>query len=160
MTGTFRNDVLKEGVERKGLVDLVAGTMQALTSFQDAARKYKDLARRTINLNGSDGEESTSGDLETEKQELVKTVKPPKDLPELVAPGTLFHICSRQIKTPKFNRNVDGEKYSLWKGCPDSYLGRIVVTSSMFSDHRCESYYYGLRNVLKHLPSSRKPALF
>lgn len=53
MIWIFRNDVLKEGVERKGVVDLVAGTMQALTSFQDAARKYKELARRTINLNGS-----------------------------------------------------------------------------------------------------------
>lgn len=85
---------------------------------------------------------------------------PPKDLPELVAPGTLFHICNRPIKTPEFNRNVDGGRFSMWKGGAGSYLGRIVVTSNMFSDHRCESYYYGLRDVLKELPSSRNPVLF
>ncbi|CAM6097678.1 unnamed protein product [Calypogeia fissa] len=152
------NDVLKEGVERKGFVDLVAGTMQALTSFQEAARKYKELARRTINLNGS-GNNDASGDLERQKHELAKTVKPPKDLPDLVAPGALYHICTRQINTPELIRNLDGSSLSMWKGVEGSYFGRIVVSSNMFSDHRIESYYYSLRGVLKELPSTRKSFL-
>lgn len=44
--------MLKGEFENKGLVDLVSSTVQALSSVQDAARKYGAIARRTINLNG------------------------------------------------------------------------------------------------------------
>ncbi|KAL3683933.1 hypothetical protein R1sor_001955 [Riccia sorocarpa] len=68
------NHVLKEGLEKKGLVELVSTTVQALSSMQDAARKYGAIARRTINLNGSDNcDEDQAKDKEEEKKKRYKS---------------------------------------------------------------------------------------
>ncbi|BBN04068.1 sn1-specific diacylglycerol lipase [Marchantia polymorpha subsp. ruderalis] len=159
------NDVLKGEFENKGLVDLVSSTVQALSSVQDAARKYGAIARRTINLNGPDDnaendakiEAREKNELEKHKLELIESAKTaPHEHPHLHAPGTLYHIRSRSLKPAELSGKETDYGCSLWKGDSDAKLGRIVLSTSMLSDHRCESYYYALRDVLKGIPISER----
>ncbi|KAL2635883.1 hypothetical protein R1flu_007362 [Riccia fluitans] len=157
------NHVLKEGLETKGLVDLVATTVQALSSMQDAARKYGAIARRTINLNGSDDDvETQAKDQRREKEEKQRldpagnAKRPPHVHPQLHAPGTLYHIRSRGIKPANVGSKDGIDGCTLWEGSLEAKLCRIVLSTSMLSDHKCESYYYALRDVLKGIPVSEE----
>ncbi|KAK9160691.1 hypothetical protein Syun_007032 [Stephania yunnanensis] len=44
--------------------------------------------------------------------------------------------------------------YTLWKRVPGEHFQRIVLSSNLISDHRCDNHYYALRDVLKGLPHS------
>lgn len=70
---------------------------------------------------------------------------------ELFVPGTIYYL----------KRNVDdidgckkSESYSLWERHPDQNFRRIMISGNLISDHRCDSHYYALRDVLKSLPIS------
>ncbi|RWV85463.1 hypothetical protein GW17_00052746, partial [Ensete ventricosum] len=72
-------------------------------------------------------------------------------LPELFVPGTIYYL----------KRNVDdidgckkSESYSLWERYPDQNFRRIMISGNLISDHRCDSHYCALRDVLKSLPVS------
>lgn len=75
--------------------------------------------------------------------------------PELWVPGSLLLICGGQAPT-----NADGAKsvgregHVLLKGHEGTQFGRIVLSSTMLSDHKCISIYYALRDVLKGLPKT------
>lgn len=66
---------------------------------------------------------------------------------ELFVPGTVYYL----------KRNVDAhtsDYFTLWKRNPGEHFERIVLSSNLISDHKCDSHYYALRDVLKGLPSS------
>lgn len=78
--------------------------------------------------------------------------------PELWVPGKLLLICGG--RAPGAN-SEDGAKsgagregHVLLKGHDGTQFGRIVLSSTMLSDHKCISIYYALRDVLKGLPKS------
>lgn len=67
---------------------------------------------------------------------------------DLFLPGTLYYL-QRDIEDIN---DVEDESYTLWKGDPGENFQRILLSGNLISDHRCESIYYALRDVLKTLP--------
>lgn len=70
---------------------------------------------------------------------------------DLFLPGTLYYL-QRDIEDIN---DVEEESYTLWKGDPGENFQRILLSRNLISDHRCESIYYALREVLKTLPPPR-----
>lgn len=66
---------------------------------------------------------------------------------DLFLPGTLYYL-QRDIENIN---GVEDESYTLWKGDPGENFQRILLSGNLISDHRCESIYYALREVLKTL---------
>lgn len=171
----LRNEILQtdwtsllESEERKGVADLVVNTMQALSSAQEAARKYAAYARLSSSPNelgdkskkGSVGSEVTSSTIlsgpSSDKGDpnslALKPIETAQE--ELFAPGTLFHIRGRCVAIAGEKTTGGRESCTLWKGYPDEHFGRIVLSDTMLSDHKCDSHYYALRDILKGLPKS------
>lgn len=77
---------------------------------------------------------------------------------ELFAPGTLYYL-KRDVE--EGNGTVKNrESYTLWKRDAGEHFQRIRLSGNVISDHRCESHYYALRDVLKRLPASDKRVYF
>lgn len=70
---------------------------------------------------------------------------------DLFLPGTLYYL-QRDIEDIN---GVEDESYTLWKGGPGENFQRILLSGNLISDHRCESIYYALRDVLKTLPPAQ-----
>ena len=71
---------------------------------------------------------------------------------ELFALGNLFHIRGRCVAIAGEKTAGGKESCTLWKGYPDEHFGRIVLSDTILSDHKCDNHYYALRDVLKGLP--------
>lgn len=71
---------------------------------------------------------------------------------ELFVPGTLYYL----------KRNVvgDEELFTLLKRHPGEHFYRILLSSNLLSDHKCETHIYALRDVLKGVPSSSEDSIF
>ena len=53
------------------------------------------------------------------------------------------------------------EYFTLWKWKAGQHFQTILLSSNVISDHKCESHYYALRDVIKGLPqSSNKEGIF
>ena len=71
---------------------------------------------------------------------------------ELFPPGTVYYL-KRTIE--EGTGSVKGrESYTLWKRHPGEHFQRILLSGNLISDHRCDSRYYALRDVLNSLPAS------
>lgn len=71
---------------------------------------------------------------------------------ELLVPGTIYHL-KRNIDTNAYSRSGrEVEVFTMWKRHPGEHFQRIVLSSNIISDHKCDSHYYALRDVLKGLP--------
>jgi hypothetical protein len=71
---------------------------------------------------------------------------------ELFSPGLLFHIRGRPVFQKSSNKFTEGlEGCTLWEAYPNEFFNRIVLSGSFFRDHKCDSYYQGLRDTLKGL---------
>lgn len=158
---------LLESDEWKGVADLVANTMQALSSAQDVARKYAAYARiSSANDLGDKRKKETVGSeatcnkslsgLSSDKGDPDTLALKPIEIAEeeLFAPGTLFHIRGRCVSIVGEKTTRSRESCTLWKGYPDEHFGRIVISDTMLSDHKCDNHFYALRDVLKGLPKS------
>lgn len=159
---------LLEGEDRKGVIDLVANTMQALSSVQDVALKYAAYAKLSSSNDLETGGKKTQtaasevffkkklvqSSSKKEDQDLL-SLKPTENAhEELFTPGTLFHVRGRCVATTGMKSTGNREICTLWKGYPKEHFSRIVLSSTMLSDHKCDSHYYALRDVLKGLPKS------
>ncbi|URE22909.1 Lipase (class 3) [Musa troglodytarum] len=137
----------------KGIVDLVTNAKQVVSSVQDVARKVAYFAKLRNTSNSSEsiqGKDAVASmKLNTDARAIVEQQEA---LPEeLFVPGTIYYL----------KRNVDdidgckkSESYSLWERHPDQNFRRIMISDNLISDHRCDSHYYALRDVLKSLPIS------
>lgn len=86
------------------------------------------------------------------KEEISSSV--PEDL---FVPGTLYYlkrnaVCQRNGK--------DEEVFALWKRHPGEHFQRILLSSNLISDHKCDNHIYALRDVLKGLPGTPNDSLF
>lgn len=71
---------------------------------------------------------------------------------ELFIPGTVYFL-KRNVDSDTYNRHgKGGEFFTLWKRNPGEHFQRIMLSSNLISDHKCDSHYYALRDVLKGLP--------
>lgn len=67
---------------------------------------------------------------------------------ELFVPGTVCYLKRHM------DSSSSAEYFSLWKRHPDDHFQKIMLSSNIISDHKCDNHYYALRDVLKGLPSS------
>ncbi|KAJ4956110.1 hypothetical protein NE237_012893 [Protea cynaroides] len=169
-----------EKEDYKRIVDLVANAKHVVSSVQDVARKVADYAKFTDKTNASGmvtGERYGLGIHHTDlgvsiRKESIATAEVPhsskslvgsaasvkedrSSMPqELFVPGTVYYL---KRKVDAENRSICsevGESYTLWKRHPGEHFQRIVLSSNLISDHKCENHYYALRDVLKSLPVS------
>lgn len=105
-------------------------------------------------LKDSGADESSAKE---KRSELVNQQgKPGDEHPELCVPGLLLLVCGgRPISGADDSEKSAGrEGHVLLKGYDGTQFGRIVLSSTMLSDHKCVSIYYALRDVLKGLPKT------
>ncbi|XP_065874972.1 uncharacterized protein [Euphorbia lathyris] len=160
----LRNEILEtdwtsliEKEEWKSVVGLVTNAKQVVSSVQDVARKFADYAKFSRNKDVNDS--STRDTSLTAPRDAItsKTARINDDEPEeLFVPGTVYYL--KRNSCSKDGREL--EYYTLWKQHPCEHLQRIVLSSNIFSDHKCDSHYYALRDVLKALPGTDEEGIF
>ncbi|KAL9357940.1 hypothetical protein Peur_051193 [Populus x canadensis] len=155
----------------KSVIGLVTNAKQVVTSIQDVAQKLADYAKFGSNKNSPDGSitrESLAipAAPSTSKATTENSVIPEKErnanaLPkELFVPGSVYYL-KRDINTDAHTISGRGmELFTLWKRHPGEHFGRIVLPGNIISDHKCDSHYYALRDVLKGLPGTNNESIF
>ncbi|KAK4408135.1 Sn1-specific diacylglycerol lipase beta [Sesamum angolense] len=161
----------------KGVIDLVTNAKQVVSSVQDVARKLADYAKFR-------GQTKHSGilcilvELDMPMKKEVSTVpsfsqtsNPPSGSPslcpssdqeklekttdkvaeDLFVPGTLYYL-KRNVDADSHHKHT--EYFTLLRRQPSEHFQKILLSSNIISDHKCDSHYYALRDVLKGLPSS------
>lgn len=170
----LRNEILQtdwmsvvEKEDWKNVIDLVTNAKQVVSSVQDVARKLADYAKFRNTKTSSDSsfrKESTAAPVlpftpETAKENAVVIEKEGvvSAVPEeLFVPGTVFYL-KRNADT---QAGIGGEFFTLWKRHPGEHFQRIVLSNNLISDHKCDSHYYALRDVLKGLPGPTDEGIF
>ncbi|KDP26557.1 hypothetical protein JCGZ_17715 [Jatropha curcas] len=176
--GRLRNEILEtdwmsviEKEDWRSVIGLVTNAKQVVSSVQDVARKLADYAKfRSKKISPDaviDKESLTSPGINlpskaTNDSDIsVKKDGPASTEPEeLFVPGTVYYL-KRNIDTHIYCRNGrEVEFFTLWKRHPGEKFQRIVLTSNIISDHKCDSHYYALRDVLKSLPGNDGEVIF
>lgn len=161
----LRNEILQtdwmslaEKEDWKNVIDLITNAKQVVSSVQDVAWKLADYAkfRNQKTSDGSFTRESPAAPVfpstsKTAKENAVVIEKEganPTLSKELFVPGTVFCL-KRNADT---QAGISREFFTLWKRHPGEHFQRIVLSSNLISDHKCDSHYFALRDVLKGLP--------
>lgn len=151
----LRNEVLEtdwmsvlEKEEWKHIIGLVTNAKLVMSSVQDVARKLSDYAKRrkTSNASGIAARVDVSSP-PTDAPPVVKRRGGSPMPEELFVAGTLYFL----------KRDIDEssrESYTLWRRPAGEHFQRILLSGNLISDHRCDSHYYALRDLLKCLPAS------
>ncbi|PKA50061.1 sn1-specific diacylglycerol lipase [Apostasia shenzhenica] len=160
----LRNEILEidwmavlEKEDWKGFVELVANAKQVVSSVQDVARKLAEYAK--FMKRSSSLDIPLRKDLEHDKLHVntAATAKQNHQMSnELFLPGSQYFL-KREIDESRTDRKSSmksREYYTLWKRNPGEHFNRILLSSNLISDHKCESHYFALRDVLKGLPTS------
>ncbi|KAL7126684.1 hypothetical protein ABFS83_14G204000 [Erythranthe nasuta] len=132
----------------KGVIDLVTNAKQIVSSVQDVARKLAEYAKfrgQTKYIDAPMKKEVVSADQEKLEKGTSKVEE------DLYVPGTLYYL-KRNVDSE--SRHKPGEYYTLLRRHSGEHFQRILLSSNIISDHKCDSHYYALRDVLKGLPSS------
>ncbi|XP_008447247.1 uncharacterized protein LOC103489737 isoform X1 [Cucumis melo] len=142
----------------KSIIDLVTNAKQVVTSVQDVAQKLADYAKFTSKKKSSDDNNKKESDVASGSPRSCATsalqsataaqnkAARCKISDELFIPGTVYYLKRHVDSTPEY--------FSLWKRHPDEHFQQIVLSNILLSDHKCDSHYYALRDVLKGLPIS------
>ncbi|RCV10804.1 hypothetical protein SEVIR_2G143300v4 [Setaria viridis] len=148
----LRNEILKtdwvsvlEKEDLKHIVDIVTNAKLVVSSIQDVARKLGDYAKIVSASTNSDVAKDPADSTKVLSSNSTNDVFVPEDL---FLPGTLYYL-QRDIENIN---GIEDESYTLWKGDPGDNFQRILLSGNLISDHRCESIYYAMREVLKTLP--------
>ncbi|KGN44704.1 uncharacterized protein LOC101216108 isoform X2 [Cucumis sativus] len=139
----------------KSIIGLVTNAKQVVTSVQDVAQKLADYAKFTSKKKSDDNNKKESDvasgsprshattSLQRATAAQIKAARC-KISDELFIPGTVYYLKRHVESTPEY--------FSLWKRHPDEHFQQIVLSNIILSDHKCDSHYYALRDVLKGLP--------
>ncbi|XP_062080545.1 uncharacterized protein LOC133785307 isoform X2 [Humulus lupulus] len=171
----LRNEILDtdwtsvvEKEDWRSVIDLVANAKQVVSSVQDVARKLADYAKFRRNENSSDDvvvrkeslnspRATLTSETEYESSVAVKNGRSACTAPEeLFVPGSVYYL-KRNLDTQS---GSSGEFFTLWKRHPGEHFQRIVLSGNLISDHKCDSHYYALRDVLKGLPGPNDKGIF
>lgn len=111
--------------------------MEAVTTASNAEESPTVVKTKAVTSTAKLGDESKLGE-------------------ELFLPGTLYYL-KRSVDSDGVSKNNSSsskpnEIFTLWKRNPGEHFKRIVLSSNLISDHKCDSHYYALRDVLKGLP--------
>ncbi|CAA0376395.1 putative fungal lipase-like domain, alpha/Beta hydrolase [Arabidopsis thaliana] len=162
----LRNEILQtdwtsviEKEEWKNVLDLVTNAKQVVTSVQDVARKVSDYAnfgnkKEVPEIPSSKNNQSGILISDSTTKDVVKLPE------ELYVPGAVYYLMRSLRGTPKSSAGKQVEYYSLWKRDPGQHFQRILLSGNFITDHKCDSHYYALRDVLKGFPSFINESIF
>ncbi|KAL1187978.1 hypothetical protein V5N11_007521 [Cardamine amara subsp. amara] len=162
----LRNEILQtdwtsviEKEEWKSVIDLVTNAKQVVSSVQDAARKVSDYAnfgnkKEYLEIPSSKNEKSETLIAESTTKDVVKVPE------ELYVPGAVYYLMRNLRGNPKSASGKQVEYFSLWKRDPGQHFQRILLSGNFITDHKCDSHYYALRDVLKGFPSVIDESIF
>ncbi|XP_078427570.1 alpha/beta-Hydrolases superfamily protein [Wolffia australiana] len=142
----LRNDILQTdwrdvtgGRDWKSVVEWVGNARQVVSLVQDVARNLSDYATF-----GKTSAEFPGITTKVESSRVETSTLIPE---ELFVPGTMFYL--------KRTVGAGGDScYSLWQREPGEHFQRIILSGNLISDHKCDSHYLALRDVLKGLHKS------
>ncbi|XP_020231507.1 uncharacterized protein LOC109812053 isoform X1 [Cajanus cajan] len=171
----LRNEILQtdwmsviEKEDWKSVTDLVTNAKQVVSSVQDVARKLADYANFRRNKSLAVG--TIDKDLLPDATETPLPSKAAKEtavvtkvagtkpavIEELFIPGAVYYL-----KRNLGSQNAAGKDFfTLSKREPGEHFQKIILSGNLITDHRCDSHYYALRDVLKGLPWCGKEGIF
>ncbi|KAL4588078.1 hypothetical protein LXL04_000957 [Taraxacum kok-saghyz] len=141
------------------VLDIVTNAKQVVSSVQDVARKLVDYTKfgsqtKFIDIPGIKDSVATPTTIPTTSK-AVEEIKEERRhdltlLPheELFIPGSVYFL---KRKEEKHNGNRVNS-FSLWKRNKGEHFKRILLSNNLIADHKCDSHYYALRDVLKGIP--------
>ncbi|KAI3676456.1 hypothetical protein L1987_86065 [Smallanthus sonchifolius] len=168
----LRNEILEtdwksifEKEDWRSVLDLVTNAKQVLSSVQDVAKKLVDYTKfgsraKFIDVPGrkdsivvQDCIPSTSKP-EAAKANDIQQGRPDLSFPqeELFIPGSVYFLKRKEEKHNGNNVNT----FTLWKRHTGEHFQRILLSNNLIADHKCDSHYYALRDVLKGIPMPQK----
>ncbi|KAK0582255.1 hypothetical protein LWI29_023454 [Acer saccharum] len=173
----LRNEILQtdwmsvvEKEDWKNVIDLVINAKQVVSSVQDVTRKLAEYANFRSKENSSDivirDKSSVFHAVSTLTSRTENSAAPKKEeaastVPEeLFVPGTVYYLKRNVDSRSSSSYSGSTEFFTLWKRHPGEHFQRIVLSSNLFSDHKCDSHFYALRDVLKGLPGSDNEGIF
>lgn len=166
----LRNEILQtnwvsvlQKEDWRGVVDLFTNAKQVVSSVQDVARRLADYAKlrgqpkhSDVNITRTVSTVPHVPNTSNSKGNTTSLVRPGDD-PELFVPGTLY-ILKRNTNARSKGNSADC--FTLWKRHSGEHFQRIRLSDNIISDHKCDSHYYALRDVLKGLPGPTDEAVF
>ncbi|GAB2262827.1 hypothetical protein Droror1_Dr00003824 [Drosera rotundifolia] len=178
----LRNEVVQtdwmsviEKEDWRSLAELVTNAKQVMSSVQDAARKVADFANFR---SGTSFPVLLSTEVPSEKLPNVGSrdasiskpnVAEKKEEPatfshaELFVPGTVYYLKRSHTSHSRdgdSNKTKCNEYFSLLKREPGDHFQNILLSGNLISDHKCDSHYYALRDVIKGLPGHVGESIF
>ncbi|XP_050208315.1 uncharacterized protein LOC126657646 [Mercurialis annua] len=165
--GRLRNEILQtdwlsviEKEDWRSVIGLVTNAKQVVSSVQDVARKLADYTKfrnppgLPISEKPRASPDVSISERTVDNHIVLKQDEAPCTVPEeLFVPGTVYYL-KRNIDTRCARNGGGAEFFTLWKRNAGEHFQRIVLSSNVISDHKCDSHYYALRDVLKALPGS------
>ena len=91
---------------------------------------------------------------ETTTKDVVKLPE------ELYVPGAVYYLMRNVRGNMKSSAGKKVEYFSLWKRDPGQHFQRILLSGNFITDHKCDSHYYALRDVLKGFPGFIDESIF
>ncbi|KAL9227581.1 hypothetical protein vseg_003255 [Gypsophila vaccaria] len=171
----LRNEIIQtdwktvlETEDWKNVAEFFTNAKQVITSVQDVARKVADYANFRSSTNSSDTLVTKKLLAEPDGSPISKQIVVPRKEEdsrltheELFVPGAVYYL-KRNVETQTtISDETKGKEYfTLWKRQPGQHFQRILLSSNVISDHKCDSHYYALRDVLKGLPGSGDEGIF
>ncbi|GMN48951.1 hypothetical protein TIFTF001_018115 [Ficus carica] len=179
----LRNEILDtdwtsvvEKEDWRSVIDLVTNAKQVVYSVQDVARRLADYTkfRRKEDSSAEPAVHYTQDNLVkkestaspraaltsktvSENRVAIKDGGSNRTVPEeLFVPGSVYYLKRNWDSHTGTSR----EFFTLWKRDPGEHFQRIVLSSNLISDHKCDSHYYALRDVLKGLPGTEDESIF
>ncbi|KAF1880634.1 hypothetical protein Lal_00011693 [Lupinus albus] len=170
----LRNEILQtdwmsviEKEDWKSVIDFVTNAKQVVYSVQDVARKLADYANFGGDKNLTPGPIGKELPVATEaslppkaakKDSVVMKVEGTKPAvpEELFIPGSVYYL-----KRNWGSQNDTGKDFfTLLKREPGEHFQKIILSGNLITDHKCDSHYYALRDVLKDLPWFGEEGIF
>ncbi|MED6108750.1 hypothetical protein PIB30_026970 [Stylosanthes scabra] len=166
----LRNEILQtdwmsviEKEDWRSVIDLVANAKQVVYSVQDVANKLADYANFR-GIRSSAGPKELLGSKvappppKSSKENSAAVVKVEETKPvvpeELFIPGSVYYL-RRNLESKN-----DADFFTLFKRQPGEHFQKIILSGNLITDHKCDSHYYALRDVLKGLPWSGEEGIF
>ncbi|KAK9057378.1 hypothetical protein SSX86_022213 [Deinandra increscens subsp. villosa] len=167
----LRNEILRtdwktifEKEDWRSVLDLVTNAKQVMSSVQDVAKKLVDYTKfgsqkTFIDVPGRKDSIAVQNSIpttsipEASKSDAIKTERHDSKSPhdELFIPGTVYFLKRKEEK----HNGIKVNKFTLWKRHTGEHFQRILLSNNLIADHKCDSHYYALRDVLKGIPGPR-----
>lgn len=79
---------------------------------------------------------------------------------ELFVPGTLYYLKRNVENSSSSSDHTRRQYFTLWRRDPGEHFQRIMLSNNLISDHKCDSHYYALRDVIKGNPGPIEETIY